>query len=196
MTQIEPPVPWSFSRSDRKLISVLRNIRNNQEQPEMRKQQQKGFSLIELLIVVAIILLIAAIAIPNLMAARMSANEASASGSIRTINTGEVSYALSYPDIGFTVLANLGGAAPCTPDPVAGACFIDNVLAQGQKEGYNFSVTPANQVNGSNTTYTSLADPSALNNTGTRSFCSDQSGVIYYLPNATGCTPGTGSVLQ
>ena len=107
-----------------------------------------------------------------------------------------ISYAASYPDAGFTALASLGGATPCTPDEVAGACFIDNVLAQGSKEGYNFTVTPGTPVNGANTTYTSLADPSSLNNTGTKSFCSDQSGVIYYLPNATGCTPGSASVLQ
>ena len=160
------------------------------------RRHQKGFSLIELLIVVAIILLIAAIAIPNLMAARMSANESSASGSIRTINTAEISYALNYPDAGFTALSTLGGASPCTPDEVTGACFIDNVLAQGSKEGYTFTVTPGTPVNGANTTYTTLADPSSLNNTGTRSFCSDQTGVIYYLSNATGCTPSTGSVLQ
>ena len=84
--------------------------------------------------------------------------------------------------------------APRTRSPEA--CFIDNVLAQGSKEGYNCTVTPGTPVNGANTTYTSLADPSSLNNTGTKSFCSDQSGVIYYLPNATGCTPGSGSVLQ
>jgi type IV pilus assembly protein PilA len=157
-------------------------------------KKQKGFSLIELLIVVAIILIIAAIAIPNLMRARMSANESSAAGSIRTINTGEVSFAAAYPSIGFTNLASLGGATPCTPAPATG-CFIDNILATGGKEGYTFSATPGTPVNGVNMTYTSLGDPS-LNQTGTRSFCSDQTGVIYYLGGATGCTPGTGSVLQ
>jgi len=157
-------------------------------------RQQKGFSLIELLIVVAIILIIAAIAIPNLMRARMSANESSAAGSIRTINTGEVSYAAAYPSVGFTSLAALGGATPCTPSMTSG-CFIDNVLATGAKEGYSFAATEGTPVNGVNMTYTSLGSPSSLNQTGTRSFCSDQTGVIFYNVNATTCTNGN-SVLQ
>ena len=75
------------------------------------RQDQKGFSLIELLVVVAIILIIAAIAIPNFMRARMSAHESSAAASLRTINTAEMSYATTYPTVGFTALASLGGAA-------------------------------------------------------------------------------------
>jgi len=157
-------------------------------------KKQKGFSLIELLIVVAIILIIAAIAIPNLMRARMSANESSAAGSIRTINTGEVSYAAAYPSIGFTLLSTLGGATPCTPSTGTG-CFIDNVLASGSKEGYTVTATPGTPVNGVNMTYTSLGYPSALNQTGTRSFCSDQTGVIFYNVNAQTCV-NTNSVLQ
>jgi type IV pilus assembly protein PilA len=158
-------------------------------------KSQKGFSLIELLIVVAIILIIAAIAIPNLMRARMSANESSAAGSIRTVNTGEVSYAATYPSIGFTALSTLGGSSPCTPSTTTG-CFIDNVLAAGSKEGYTFAVTAGTSVNGVNMTYTSVASPASLNKTGTRAFCSDQTGVIFYLANSTSCSASTGSVLQ
>ena len=155
-------------------------------------KKQKGFSLIELLIVVAIILIIAAIAIPNLIRSRMAANESSAVGSLRTINTAEVEYTTTYPTIGFTALASLGGAFPCTPAP-ATACLIDNILAVGTKSGYTFTVTPAGGA--PNTTYTSRANAVTLNTTGTRSFCSDQTAVIEYLSGANGCTMGTGTPL-
>src|ERR1700675_4471769 len=107
----------------------------------MRKQ--RGFSLIELLIVVAIILIIAAIAIPNLLRAKMGANEASAVESIRAINTAEITYSSGYPTAGFAAtLANLGGATPCTPSSTA-ACLIDSGLAGGNKSGYNFTAVGA-----------------------------------------------------
>jgi prepilin-type N-terminal cleavage/methylation domain-containing protein len=143
-------------------------------------KKPKGFSLIELLIVVAIILIIAAIAIPNLLRSRMAANEASAVGSLRTINTAEVTYATSYPTEGFAAaLTNLGGAAPCGPATIATACLIDEVLsATGTKSGYTFTapgVAPIPRV-----TYTATADPTAVGSSGQRSFFTDQSGVIRY----------------
>jgi len=149
-------------------------------------KKQKGFSLIELLIVVAIILIIAAIAIPNLMRARMSANESSAAGSLRTINTAEVSYATTYPTVGFTGLASLGGAAGnCTPSQATG-CFIDAFLANTAsttgKDGYIFTLTATASA------YTSLAAPVNLNTTGTRAFCSNQTGVIYFNAGASTCS--------
>ena len=102
-------------------------------------KKQKGFSLIELLIVVAIILIIAAIAIPNLLRSRMAANEASAVGSIRTINTACVTYSTTYPDVGYpTTLAQLKPAAAATS---ANADLIDSVLAGGTKSGYSFTMT-------------------------------------------------------
>jgi type IV pilus assembly protein PilA len=150
-------------------------------------KKQKGFSLIELLIVVAIILIIAAIAIPNLMRSRMAANEASAVGSIRTINTAEVTYATTYPNLGFTGLAQLGGPAGCVAGP-ATACLIDEVLsvAPFQKSGYLFAAgvvgvgVPAVQ-------YASTANPVNPGTTGQRFFCSDESGVIRFT-QAAGCT--------
>jgi prepilin-type N-terminal cleavage/methylation domain-containing protein len=146
-------------------------------------KKQKGFSLIELLIVVAIILIIAAIAIPNLLRARISANESSAVGSIRTINTSEISYATSFPTTGFSAtLAALGqgGANPCTP-AVAAGCLIDDTLAKAtvataSKSGYFF--TYAQTAGTPSIGYSINGDPAVVNQSGVRGFFSDASGVI------------------
>ena len=144
----------------------------------MRKQ--KGFSLIELLIVVAIILIIAAIAIPNLLRARMAANESSAVASIRTINTAMITYNSTYPVTGFAAnLAALGGAAPCVP-AIANACLIDSVLAAGTKSGYTFAAVGAGGPPA--TQYYATGVPVTLNQTGIRSFCSFEDAVVRVQP--------------
>jgi type IV pilus assembly protein PilA len=150
-------------------------------------KKQKGFSLIELLIVVAIILIIAAIAIPNLLRSRMAANEASAVGSIRTINTAAVTYSSTYPQDGFPgTLAALGAAAsPCVATS-AGACLLDQVLAAGTKSGYTFKWT--GDGNTPSVGYSITGTPVTVGTTGQRMFCSDQSGVIRFDPSGAGCT--------
>jgi len=152
---------------------------------------QKGFSLIELLIVVAIILIIAAIAIPNLLRSRMAANEASAVGSLRTVNSAEVVYSTTYPAIGFAALASLGGsAATCataTGATSTASCLIDNVLAAtAVKSGYAFAAVPGSGAPA--VTYTATALPSVVGQSGQRAFCSDQSGVVRYNAGGTACS--------
>jgi type IV pilus assembly protein PilA len=129
-----------------------------------------------LLIVVAIILIIAAIAIPNLLRARIAANESSAVASVRTLNTAQISYNSAYPTVGFaSSMANLGGTS-CTPPSSTSGCLIDTQLAGGTKSGYSFAISSVSGTPAS--TYQFLATPLAPNQTGVRYFCSFADAVV------------------
>jgi type IV pilus assembly protein PilA len=158
-------------------------------------KRQKGFSLIELLIVVAIILIIAAIAIPAFVRSKIAANETSAVASLRDINTSEVTYNNTYPGT-YASLTQLGpGGATCGIPSSTNACLIDNILANASsaaapKSGYYFTIG-GDLVTG----YTSLAQPSGPNTTGTRTFCSDQTLVLFYDATGGACTTTSASPL-
>jgi type IV pilus assembly protein PilA len=152
----------------------------------------KGFSLIELLIVVAIILIIAAIAIPNLLRAKIAANESSAVQSVRTINTTQITYQSTYSTVGYAAtLPALGPSGPaCTTPSATNACLIDWSLSQATapgsaKSGYYFGMGVVT-TNGMNLAYTVGAAPAAFNQTGVRGFCSNADVVIRSTPAQSG----------
>jgi len=171
----------------------------------VRSTKQRGFSLIELLIVVAIIVIIITMALPGLKNYKMNANEVSAVASLRAIGQAEAQYQSMYPTKGFADnLAALGTGAlangtNCAPSPEH-ACIIDSTLTTGAKQGYRFVVQGTNPVNGINQSYAAGAAPLVYNSSGARLFCitSDDSqiradanlGASTTPPNGTVCASG------
>jgi len=155
-------------------------------------EREHGFSLFELMIVVAIVLIIAVIAIPNLVRAKILANESSAVQTVRQIATAELSYHNSYSNIGYAPdLKSLGGpAVGCSPSP-AGACIVDSVVISGVKSGYVFFAAGfAPGGTPTNTQFVSSAAPVRFNSTGTRNFCiATDDGSVRAMIGSPGGTP-------
>ncbi len=167
----------------------------------MRKQ--KGFSLVELLLVVAVILILSAIAVPNIMRARIAANESSAIASLRNIATAQAAYAETYPELGFAPDLNTLGPGPTagnTTSNSTNALLLDNVLgcptgvgtAYCEKSGYDFNITAATGT--PLNVYSANGNPAAPGQSGTRYFYTDNSSVIRF--NATAIASGTDQAIQ
>lgn len=155
------------------------------------KRKQAGFSLIELLIVVTIILVLAAMALPNFFRSKMSANEASAVASLRTVNTAQTTYAITYPTVGYA--DELTKLAEPTSGSVSAnnAGLIDWVLGCAaqpcEKSGYMLSIINAQGT--PVTGYDIIATPKVQGQSGIRTFCSNQVPTVKYDPTGgTTCT--------
>jgi type IV pilus assembly protein PilA len=168
------------------------------EEPAMEghlRNGEAGFTLMELLIVMAVILILMLVAIPSMLNVTIQAHETSALASLRAIQAAEVQYSSNFPANGFAcTLSSLGGSSSAgAPTPQA-AQMLQSTLATGQKDGYTFNVTNCTKTTGSNnqdmfTSYEVTAVPQTVGRTGHRGFCMDMSGEIKVdMAGGTNCT--------
>jgi type IV pilus assembly protein PilA len=167
----------------------------NEVLPSNRRQlRQSGFTLMELLIVMSVILILMAVAIPNYMNMRSQANETAAMEELRTLNSAEIQYQTDYPANGFSCnLSQLGGDPKSGAPSAQAAQLIPADLASGYKSGYLFAITDCTKVNVNNqdvyTSFEVTAVPQSVGKTGHRGFCMDQTGEVKADPaGSTNCT--------
>ena len=159
-----------------------------------KRLRQSGFTLMELLIVMSVILILMAVAIPNYMNMRSQANETAAMEELRTLNSAEIQYQTNYPANGFScTLSQLGGDPKSGAPSAQAAQLIPSDLASGYKSGYLFAITNCTKVNVNNqdvyTSFEVTAVPQAVGKTGHRGFCMDQTGEVKADPSGgTNCT--------
>jgi len=168
------------------------------KRPSVRNPQrgghEAGFTLMELLIVISIMLILMLIAIPNFSSMKSQANETSAIQSLRAIYQAQIQYQTNYPANGFAPsLSILGGTSASGPPNPQSAQVLDGNLATGQKSGYTFAIVNPTKVTVNNqdmyTGYEATAIPQAVGKTGHRGFCIDQQGEIKADPaGGTNCT--------
>lgn len=160
----------------------------------LARHSEAGFTLMELLIVISIMLILMLIAIPNMLNLKASANETSAMQSLRAIQEAETQYATTYPANGFACsLSAMGGLSSAGPPNAQSAQLLQPDLAGGNKSGYTFNVTNCTKTTVNNTdnytSYEATAVPQAVGKTGHNGFCLDMSGQILKDPTGgTNCT--------
>lgn len=163
--------------------------------PQVHTRSESGFTLIELLIVMSIMLILMALAVPQMLKLKKHANETSAVQTMRTIGQGEISYNSSYPGSGFACPLSVLGGDPKSGAPTAQAAqLLDPALAStGQKAGYTFSVTCGTKVTINNqdvyTSYEITGVPQSVGKTGDNGYCADENNIVKIDPaGGTNCT--------
>jgi len=170
------------------------NLMNHSITQENRRLREAGFTLMELLIVISIMLILMLIAIPNFAGMKMQANETSAIQSLRAIYQAQIQFQTNYPANGFAAsLAALGGDPKSGQPSPQSAQLLQGDLSSGQKSGYTFAIVNPTKVTVNNqdmyTGYEATAVPQAVGKTGHRGFCIDQQGEVKADPSGgTNCT--------